>query len=570
MLLLGALLSAVAGVAYWLGRRRHRNPVERLRLEEYDFYPFVANEAGHVEFRAELFGTAVDHLLEHRNPVAAGELIVIGEQNLVRDTFRSDDLEHYRSLYAAYDGNSVLLDNTAYLENYKRIVRLIGQSFPNTGIEILLHDLVNPVKSIVAIESGVVTGRAIGEGTTKLVLDLKTRVYQNQDKLNYELNIGARRFKCTTIPIFRAEFGLVGAICINIDVRFVEEHVLGDARRVEAFLDNLLKMDFQLEENILSRAEYRAALNGKRHFLDEAIRGVPLPGRTDGHEDAVRLIVEMDRVSLSRFRIAGGYARFEPATRDRLLDARLRIGSGLRQRTRNRENHLVWGPPGTGKTFLIHEIASEIDGVIYSEVNLARVDDAELRAALQAAMGGDRPALVLLDEVDARADVMWPFEVLLPFLDANLTGEAHVVFVLAGSAGGSLGDLIANIAARPKGRDVISRIPEGNHLSVDPLAVGDQVAVALSQLVGSGAASGRPVGLVEKAALYYMAVTPYLRNARQLSEFAARAIDRVPVGEGRLKYDHLFGAGDPENKEFWATMNETTSGLVRDYVEVTE
>ena len=112
-----------------------------------------------------------------------------------------------------------------------------------------------------------------------------------------------------------------------------------------------------------------------------------------------------------------------------------------------------------------------------------------------------------------RADVMWPFEVLLPFLDANLTGEAHVVFVLAGSAGGSLGDLIANIAARPKGRDVMSRIPEGNHLSVDPLAVGDQVAVALSQLVGSGAASGRPVGLVEKAALYYMAVTPYLRNA---------------------------------------------------------
>ena len=42
---------------------------------------------------------------------------------------------------------------------------------------------------------------------------------------------------------------------------------------------------------------------------------MPLPGRTDGHEDAVRLIVEMDRVSLSRFRIAGGYARFEPATR---------------------------------------------------------------------------------------------------------------------------------------------------------------------------------------------------------------------------------------------------------------
>ena len=62
-------------------------------------------------------------------------------------------------------------------------------------------------------------------GTTNLVLDLKTRRHQNQDKLNYELSIGARRFKCTTIPIFREEYGLVGAICINIDERFLREEV---------------------------------------------------------------------------------------------------------------------------------------------------------------------------------------------------------------------------------------------------------------------------------------------------------------------------------------------------------
>jgi class 3 adenylate cyclase len=38
-------------------------------------------------------------------------------------------------------------------------------------------------------------------------------------------------------------------------------------------MDNFLKADMQIEENILSPSEYRAALNGKRHFLDEAIRG---------------------------------------------------------------------------------------------------------------------------------------------------------------------------------------------------------------------------------------------------------------------------------------------------------
>jgi Adenylate cyclase, family 3 (some proteins contain HAMP domain) len=131
---------------------------------------------------------------------------------------------------------------------------------------------VNPGRSLVAIENAAVTGRAIGGGATNLVLDLKTRKQRGEDKINYELNIGSRKFKCTTIPIFRPDYGLVGAICINIDVRFLREHVMGDRDRLAAFLDNLLRTDFHLGENILSRDEYLNAQNGKRHFLDEAIR----------------------------------------------------------------------------------------------------------------------------------------------------------------------------------------------------------------------------------------------------------------------------------------------------------
>src|SRR6478672_751162 len=199
-----------------LGRRR-REPEEHLRLEEYDFYPFSVTEEGRIEFSPTAFQRAVEHLLSHRNVLAARELVIIGEQNLVRDMFGSRELAQYKRFFESYDGVNILRDNAVFLENYRRIVRLIGQSFPNTGIEILLHDLVNPAHSIVAIENGLVTGRALGDGTTKLVLDLKTRGYHNQDKLNYELNIGERQFKCTTIPIFRPEYGLVGAICINVD-----------------------------------------------------------------------------------------------------------------------------------------------------------------------------------------------------------------------------------------------------------------------------------------------------------------------------------------------------------------
>ncbi len=267
-----AVFALVSFGAFRFGRHRSRPDAELKRLEEYDFYPFEANESQHIEFSVEGFDKAARYFLQTRNSLAARELIVIGEQNFVRDRLSSTELGIYKQLYAAYDGDSVISDNEAYLENYRRIVSLLGRSFPSTGIEVLLHNLVNPARSLVAIENGEVTGRKLGMGATNLVLDLKTRKLQNQDKLNYELNLGARQFKCTTIPIFRTEYGLVGAICINIDTRFIREEVQLHPEKLAAFIDSFLKTEFELEENILSPDEYQAALRGKRHFLDEAIR----------------------------------------------------------------------------------------------------------------------------------------------------------------------------------------------------------------------------------------------------------------------------------------------------------
>lgn len=264
-------LVAVGFVAYRVGQGSEHED-ETQRLEEYDFYPFIVNESRHIEFSSLHFNKAVDHFLNQHNSIAARELIVIGEQNFVRARFATAEIDAYRRLFDRYDGDSVISDNEAYLENYKRIVSLIGRSFPNTGIEILLHNLVNPSRSIVTLENGEVTGRKLEMGATNLVLDLKTRRYQNQDKLNYELNIGARQFKCTTIPIYRTDYGLVGAMCINIDSRFIREVVKTNSEKLDAFINNLLKTEMMLEENILSPDEYQAALRGKRHYLDEAIR----------------------------------------------------------------------------------------------------------------------------------------------------------------------------------------------------------------------------------------------------------------------------------------------------------
>jgi predicted transcriptional regulator YheO len=151
-----------------------------------------------------------------------------------------------------------------------RLVRLTGKSFPNTGIEILLHNLADPAHSLIVLENNV-TGRHLRDGTTNLLIDLKRRQLLNEEKLNYELNIGARKFKCTTIPITRKDFGIVGAICINVDVNYLTEEVMKDHERIESWFKNFCRVDMQLDENILSKDEYAKALKGKRHFKDEAV-----------------------------------------------------------------------------------------------------------------------------------------------------------------------------------------------------------------------------------------------------------------------------------------------------------
>lgn len=75
----------------------------------------------------------------------------------------------------------------------------------------------------------------------------------------------------------------------------------------------------------------------------------------------------------------------------------------------------------------------------------------------------------------------------------------------------------------------------------------------------------REIRSVEKLGLYYVALNSRLSNARQLREFAARAIERVPPNDDRVKYDHLFSAGDPENKAFWLQAQPIAVGFVNSF-----
>lgn len=254
-----------------VGRLQERRRLTGRPLHDYDFYPYAATPENFAEFSLKDFRLAVHHFLRNTDSRAARQLIFIGEQNNVKDQLSASDLRAYERLLAKYHGVGVTDDTREFLENYRNIARLLGRTFPNMGIEVLVHDLSNPSHSVVTIESGEVTGRVAGMGTTTLLVDLKRRVNLGQDKLNYELNIGARRFKCTTIPIVRKEFGVVGAICINIDINYIRDDVQPSLERIAEFFRNYCRLDMKLEENILSKEEYRKAVAGKKHFRDFAV-----------------------------------------------------------------------------------------------------------------------------------------------------------------------------------------------------------------------------------------------------------------------------------------------------------
>jgi hypothetical protein len=267
-----ASLVLLAG-GFLIGRYRERKRQQGKALTEYDFYPYVATPERFAEFSLKDFRLGVHYFLRNTDPRAARQLIFIGEQNNVRQLLSEAEGKAYDRLVAKYQGAGVLDDAHEYLENYRNVARLLGRTFPNMGIEVLIHDLSNPTHSITTIESGDVTGRVVGMGTTTLLVDLMRRVNLKQDKLNYELDIGARRFKCTTVPILRKDYGVVGAICINIDINYIRDCVLPSPERIAEFFQNYSRTDMVLDENILGKEEYKRALAGKRHFRDFAVQG---------------------------------------------------------------------------------------------------------------------------------------------------------------------------------------------------------------------------------------------------------------------------------------------------------
>lgn len=192
-----------------------------------DLYPIRADGSGSLYLDRDRFAKAIDYFSDNPSPRATADLIYLGNSNNVTLLLDSTSRARYMRLADAPDYRAfaeIDREKDRVFQVYRDIVNGIGMTFAGTPMEIVLHDTRNPLRSIVAVQNPI-SGRRIGDTNTnfgvQLIKNYSSGEGQGQGAafVSYPLTLkDGRQIKSTTIPIFHEVYGLIGFICINVDV----------------------------------------------------------------------------------------------------------------------------------------------------------------------------------------------------------------------------------------------------------------------------------------------------------------------------------------------------------------
>jgi len=333
-----------------------------------------------------------------------------------------------------------------------------------------------------------------------------------------------------------------------------------------AFLDSLTTPEQYQDEMDMPIPILPGEKAGKDRVEDPTSLGLSAAGG----DPVLKALRELQELSLSEAIVVGQYSRSDDRVRNLLKDWCMRMKRPLEQQTGTHENFLVWAAPGSGKTFLVQQLAGSLGSKInYFELNLAAMSQENYMQRLQEVTQSGKPTLCLLDEIDARADEEWPYDALFSRLDLNKEpGNPGIVFVLIGSKAEGLQGMAQKMKARFKGQDLVDRIPVDRRFEIPPPTLADRAMVLASNVISAASSRGTQVLELEKFMLYYALVNDDLRSPRQLSDLARDSVLRLSASDDRLRYDHLFEAGDSRNQVFWSTHLSAASELAGHFVRV--
>lgn len=282
-------------------------------------------------------------------------------------------------------------------------------------------------------------------------------------------------------------------------------------------------------------------------------------------------LLSISELSLSRITVIGNYRRYNERNRNLLIDWSKRIMYPLQKSSLAHENFLVWASPGSGKTFFIKEIARSMkNNVKYFEFDIAKMSKSEIKEGLIKLSKENMPVLCLIDEIDARAEESWPYEIILPYLNLNTNPSKRAVFILIGSTRSGIEGLATSIKNRPKGRDILDRIPFDKRFIINPLDDMDKVALMSSHILGAAKSKDCNVNSIEKFALYYVVINENLSSPRQIKNLAISTIQRLPANETKVRYIDLFERNDLNIHRLWIEHQKNAEKLSDVFIYIKE
>jgi predicted transcriptional regulator YheO len=230
--------------------------IEGKRLFQHrGYYPInIAPKTNIPSLNHKIFVKAIKYFLNEKyDRLAAMDLVYLREDNLKDkyDVLKDEDLSLYEKLVKKYDLIEFIEkfeeEDAELFRNFVRIINDIGDTLKDVYLEILLHNVRNPIRSIIACRnSESISGRKLFDPSTRFVVQYVKnqgrrliRAMNSGSKVSYPKQFHkTKQVKATTTPLYSDKYGLIGILCVNIDIDSV---LRLDARGRERFFENYLK-----------------------------------------------------------------------------------------------------------------------------------------------------------------------------------------------------------------------------------------------------------------------------------------------------------------------------------------
>jgi serine/threonine protein kinase/predicted transcriptional regulator YheO len=207
-------------------------------LASYPFYPIDVSKEGYLYIDKGKFMDAVNALRQKPDIKAVADLVYLERRENITLQLGESERGLFQKLLKEVPVPD-LARQEAYLDRlfevYKQIVNGIGQTFAGTPIEIVLHDVRDPMHSIQALQNPI-SGRQLGQPTTNFGVELikwyAVHPQQFSNFISYDLKLAdGTPIKSSTIPLFDPEYGYIGGICLNIRISDISETNLDEKTR---------------------------------------------------------------------------------------------------------------------------------------------------------------------------------------------------------------------------------------------------------------------------------------------------------------------------------------------------